>query len=148
VKFRLAMDDHELNGYKLISPIRGQNPIKIGEWIDDGEAKEIIVENILEYLPVESMTQYINMLVAKLQHGGILTIVGNDLVILCEQFARGEINIIEFNKILFGLKNHAWNFKTSCITLGDINDIAKLAGVKVIERKLDGFTFVIKVERQ
>jgi hypothetical protein len=147
-KFYLSMSDFEINGYRLISPLKGENPVKINDIIDDGEAKEIIVDNILDYIAVEQLSQYIRMLAGKLQHSGKLIITGNDLTIICEQFIRGEVNVIDFNRLLFGLKNHAWNFKLSSITLGDIVEICKLCGLKILERKLNGPLFVIKAERQ
>ena len=38
MKIRLAFDDFELNGYELISPLKGKNPLKLDEYIDNGEA--------------------------------------------------------------------------------------------------------------
>jgi len=147
MKYRLAIDDFELNGYTLISPLKGQNPIKIGEYLDDGEAEEIICDNILENIPTENLMVFIRALSSKLKHGGILVFTGTDVMMLVEKYTRGEISIIDFNKILFGLKNYAWAFKLACITLSDINEICEQVGLKVLERKLDGTEFCIKVQR-
>lgn len=147
MKFRLGIDNQEISGYTLISPIKGQNPISLSDWIDDGEANEIIVDNILEFVPVEQLMPFIKALVSKLKRGGTATIVSNDINILCEKFIRGELNVIQFNKIIFGEKNFAWNFRLSAVSLADINDICKLLQVNILERRLNDYQFIIKVER-
>lgn len=147
MKFFLSVTNHELKGYKLISPLKGQNPTKINEFIDDGEATEIIAERILEYVPAEEVMNYVSLLAKKLAHKGQLIITSTDIVILSEKFIRGEINIIDFNKILFGSKTHAWDFKMSAVSLGDINEVATVLNLKVLEKNIDDFTFTIRLER-
>jgi hypothetical protein len=147
-KFRLAVDNQEISGFTLISPFKGHNPIQLNEYIDDGEASEIILENILEYIPSEQILNFFKSLSAKLSHGGTCTIISKDIIILAEAFTRGEISIIDFNKILFGNKTHAWDFRISTITLADINDICKSLGLSILERKITGYDFIIKVQRQ
>jgi hypothetical protein len=146
MRFRLAVDDHEIQGFTLISPLKGQNPIKL-EGIDDGECQELIVDNVIEYVPSEQTLAFAKLVMAKLAHGGTATIIGQDLYMVTEAFIRGEIDIISFNKLIYGQKNHAWNFKLSGITLGDVNDICKSLGLNVLERRLDGYNFIIKVQR-
>jgi hypothetical protein len=145
-KFRLAVDNQEISGFILISPIKGQNPIKFDN-IDDGEALELILDNILEYIPSEQTLSFFKVLSNKLAHGGTATIVGKDLRLLTEAFVRGEIDIISFNRLIYGEKTHAWQFKLSGITLGDVNDICKSIGLNILERRLDGYDFIIKIQR-
>lgn len=147
-KVRLAFDDFELNGYELITPLKGQNPVKINNYLDDGEADEIICDNILEYVPISNLMEFIKALSGKVKHEGTITFVGQDLMIISEAYIRGEIDILSLNKTLFGLANHAWNFKLSCVTLSDVNEICGQLGLKVLERKLNNTEFVIKVQRQ
>lgn len=147
MKVRLAIDDFHLNGFLLISPLDGKNPIKIDQFVDDGECEEIILEDILDYVPTSQVMNYIKSLSAKLKHGGTLTICGKDIEILSEEFIRGDINIIDFNKLVFGLQNHAWNFKNNFITLNDLNEIFLSLGMKILQRELNGHNFIIKIER-
>jgi hypothetical protein len=133
--------------YTLISPLGGKNPLKLNDYIDDGEADELILDHVLEYCPAENIYNYLTLAAKKLAKGGTLTIMGTDLVILSEAFIRGEVNIVDFNKVLFGTKQHPWDFKLSAICLSDVNDILKSFGLKLLERKLSGHEFTIKVER-
>ena len=148
MKIRLAFDDFELNGYELISPLKGKNPLKLDEYIDNGEADEIICDSILEYVPVSNLMDFIKVLATKIKHGGTIVFTGQDLMMLAEQYIRGEIDILSLNKTLYGLANHAWNFKLSCVTLSDVNEICQQLNLKVLERKLNNTEFVIKVQRQ
>jgi hypothetical protein len=146
-KLILAVTDFQLNGYELISPVFGKNPLRISEYVDDGESSEIICDNILSYCPTEQMLHYITALSKKLVHGGQLTFTGIDALLLCEALIRGEINIINYNELLFGLHQHAWQFKMSAINLYDIEDMCKGLGLKIKEKSINGYNYIIKVER-
>jgi len=147
MKYRLALDDYKLGEYIPISPFYGINPVKIDKHICDGEAQEIILESVLEYCPVENLVHYMGILARKLAHGGKLIVVNADATILAEQFIRGQLGIIEYNKLLFGSKDHAYAFKLATIQLCDVEEVGRQVGLKVLEKSLNNFNFIIKFER-
>ncbi len=146
-KYRLALDDFKLGQYIPLSPAYGVNPVKIEKCICDGEATELVLENVLDYCPAENLVHYMTVLARKLAHSGTLSIANADATLLAEHFIRGELTIIDYNRLLFGTKDHSYNFKMATIQLCDVEDVGRQVGLKVLEKSISGFNFVIKLER-
>ena len=146
-KFILAVTDYKMSGFRTISPVFGENPLRISEYIDDGEAQELILDDILSYCPTSQILHYLRAVSKKLAHGGQLVVRGLDVLLLSEGLIRGELNIIQYNQLMFGEHNHAWSFKQSALHGYDVLDICEQLGLKNKERSINGFYFTYKFER-
>lgn len=147
MKFLLSVEQPLLlSGYTIISPINGQSPLDLSI-IDDGEADEIICHNVLQYVPIENMRSYLELLSKKLAHKGRLIIVSYDSISLVSDYYHGKIDTYRFNELIYGTKQWAWDFKQSIVSLDEVNETVRTLGLKVNSRKLHNNQFSIIVER-
>lgn len=147
MKFLLSVEQPPLlSGYTIISPVNGQSPLDLA-MIDDGEADEIICHHILQYVPIENMRTYLELLSKKLAHGGRLIITSYDSISLTDNYCHGRIDTYQFNQLIYGSKQWAWDFKQSIVSLDEINETVRELGLKVNSRKLHNNQFSIICER-
>lgn len=143
MKLQLAVTQHKLSGYTLVSPLNGDNPLNLELYVDNGEAEEIVCDNILEYVPIENLGIYLQNLTAKLAHGGKLIITSTDLDLVVQAYIRREINTLDVNQILYGQKTHAWDFKISCVNMFELTEVLKSLGLKIMEKRYHKYNYVV-----
>lgn len=147
MKFLLSVEQPPiLSGYTIVSPINGQSPLDLS-MIDDGEATEIICHHVLQFVPIENMRAYLELLSKKLSHGGKLIITSYDAISLVADLYHNRIDTYKFNQIIYGSKQWAWDFKQSIVSLDEVNEIVRELGLRVNSRKLHNHQFSIICER-
>jgi hypothetical protein len=137
----------EASSYKIISPVNGDNPLNLDEYIDTNECEEIVVEDVLESLPHNSIATYISHLATKLRHGGQITISGSDTNEINKAYYISAISLTEYNQFVFGTKASAWHFKQSSTNLNEVTNLLKSAGLKIIHKRLPNFHYSVTAER-
>jgi hypothetical protein len=147
VKVLITIDDNTLNDYQKISPLNGDNPLFLDKYLDDGECQEIILDGIIDYVPIEHTQQYVTSLAKKLKIGGKLIIIGIDALEVAQSYYNGIINTIQFNKLTFGEKRHTWEFKQGLVQLEELCELLKSLNLKIINKRLYNFKYSITVER-
>jgi hypothetical protein len=119
------------------------------DWIaDNGEVEELIVQHVLDYFPMQMTDKILSGWLAKLAKGGIITLVGNDLVLLAKEFAARRISIEDYCMGLYGHQQQSWAFKKSGLTLTQVVEVLKSLGYKVIEAKIENVQYTIRAQRQ
>lgn len=149
MKVWIGVDDKpfEASTYRIISPINGENPLEIASLLDDNECDEIVVDNILEFIPFARINEYLSLLVSKLRHGGKLHIHGLDANEVNKAYYGGMITLEQYNNMIFGSKTHAWAFFQSITNIYEITQVLKSAGLKILNKRLPNFHYSISAER-
>ena len=137
----------EASNYKIISPLDGNSPFDIDKYVDNNEATEIVLDNILGYIPVHNIQPYINKVIGKLAHKGQLIVNDIDALQVVKDYYYGQISIVDFNNLLYGGKTHSWDFKQSCVTLNEISHYINQAGLRTIQKRLPHLHYSIIAER-
>lgn len=137
----------EFSDYTIISPFNGQNPLDINDILDDGECHNIQLDKVLRYVPYINISAYLKFAIKKLRIGGEIVIEDIDTNQVTEAYVNGAINLKTFNKLLFGGKEHAWDFYQSSTNLTEVLEIIKDNGLKIIHKRLPNLHFSITAKR-
>ena len=92
-----------LSGYINIDI--AQQPVDLGnldEVCGPSECREIIVDNVLDYIPFNSLETVIQHLCSKIRHKGRMVILFNDVNSIIRKYNMAEITEEELNNTLFG----------------------------------------------
>ncbi len=111
---------------------------------EDSECSEIYAPGILDYIHHSKLEFALRMIVAKLRHGGKLTIGGTDIMEAAKENFRIECNIIEANRVAFGQEDDP---KTGQYSLLFISSLLSQYGLKIITKKLHQHTFLVEAVR-
>jgi len=96
MKVIYTKNDPELNGYIHV----GNNQM-LNLLVDDNEADEIIVENMLSQVPFAELPNYYHSLLAKLRVGGKLVIYYLDFDLVSMQYEKGDLTIKDVSQLVF-----------------------------------------------
>lgn len=144
IKLRLHTDTFDLSGYDNIQ-INSLDSLKSLEIYDAGEIDELIVEHILETLPLEKMEESLTMLAKLVKRGGTLVISGTDTYEISKALANFNIDIKEFNKQLFGTEELP---KRCGLTIFAIcNFISNHLGMKILKKRVNGPIYAVEATR-
>ncbi len=149
MKLKLSTNkQEEIEGViKVVSPEHGDNIYDLDKYADHNECEEVLCE-LADYVPTAKLQQFITSLTTKLAHKGKLTVIGTDALQVTHAFKNGKIDIIEFNKLVYGERTKVWNFKQSLVSLHDVHAIMKAAGLKIITKRLSDFQYLLVGERE
>lgn len=111
--------------------------------VDDGECTEIYAADIMDYVSHSDLQLFLNMIIKKLRHNGTIVLGGSDAYETCKQFLRGDFDVVELNRKLYGdnlFKNGHW-------TLNVLTEALVNYGLKILEKNIDGNKMYIKAQR-
>jgi hypothetical protein len=114
---------------------------------DYGEATEIIAMDVLEYLPHHKVQESIAYWLSKLEHSGTLVLGGIDLDSVNKAYYRRDINVHQYNELVFGTQDMPCNFKRTATTVADLKKFMEINKIKIVELRLIGFSYIMKVVR-
>jgi 2-succinyl-5-enolpyruvyl-6-hydroxy-3-cyclohexene-1-carboxylate synthase len=120
---------------------------KLDHTVDNGEASEIIAEDVIDYLGPDYVDKAINNWLSKLQHGGIIVIGGTDIRVVCKSYFLRQLNTVEVNNLIYGEQKNVQKYKKSCLTIHEVCELLKSLGLKIILKRHDSFRYLIKAKR-
>jgi len=155
------------NGYLNIDPISEEGGEKAGsryyqdnydgsikadvrnldDVVMDSECMEIIVEDVLDYLVFDEARAAIEHWIKKLRHGGKIIISGTDSYEVCKQLAQRTIDIEHFNHLIHGEFTQPWDVKLSHMSISDLQNELESHGIKILKKRVNGFSMVVEGER-
>ena len=109
--------------------------------------REILADDIIDFLPYSIIMQTISNWVKKLRHGGKIVIGGIELYEISKIFSQQEIGSEELLIALHGHQSHAWEFKASHITIAELEEILKQHNLQILKKRINGFKMSIEARR-
>ena len=95
------------DSYKSIS-----NIVTFDAMVLDGEATKIVVQNFISSFSFNEVDLILNKIIKKLRLKGELIIIEPDLDLICMKFYRNDIDIRDFNSIVFAANRSAKSILT------------------------------------
>ena len=114
----------------------------LDEVCENGEATEILTENIIDYLKADEVGDFINKCISKLRHGGFLTLDGTDFSEIVRLYYNAAIDLAKTNLLLFGEGN-----KKSISSGYELSEALTDVGLTVDKCRYENGRYLIKAVR-
>lgn len=142
-KICLSALGHKLNGYEDIPYYMTSDPLaRLHQQVADGEASEIIAEDVLEYTEYNQYPNVVQSIAKKLEHGGTLVLSCSDVYELADNIKDRKITVEEINTLLFNNPK----LKSLC-THSVLFDLFNKCGIQIIHKRVEGNKLVITGRR-
>jgi len=141
--------EDELNGYTNICLSETSDWSKdLDDQVDDAEVTELIANNVLEFVPLTKLIDFLAQMIRKLRHDGTIIVAGVDAYTVAKQFANYKLSIEEFNVLLHGLQQTDNDVKLATLTLhGMVNFLKEEFGLTIIRKNLEDYNYFIEAKR-
>ena len=106
---------------------------------DDGEATEIMVDDILHSFSLKEVENILQLIASKIKKGGKLILYLTDIELLSHMLTTGSITFNDFNDCFF----HSGQSIKSFISSDFIFDILNRLGFKINQKQIKNFTLII-----
>lgn len=152
MKLNLTLDlAGQRSGYVNINPLADPNNPdfirsnidNLSIYVDDGEATEIIALDLIDFIPLQEKESVMKHWLSKLAIGGTITIGGTDLYQVAKAFALNQLKLGETAAFLYG-DNLS---RSGLITCAQMKKILEDSGLKVLEARLNNFSYHVIAER-
>lgn len=107
----------------------------------NGEAEEIRVNESLAYIKSVYHQPLVNYWAKKLSHGGTISFVGNDSLVITRAYVFNQLNNKQYNEALF-------DGRQSSISIPYLVELVHNAGLIVKTKKIEAFKHILVGERQ
>jgi len=144
-KVRLHSNEFVLSGYENIKVTSIEELDEVKKF-DPGELDELLIDEVLDYLPITKVEDILSSLSRLIKVGGTIVVTGTDLYEVCKSFANYRINILEVNKSIFG-ENPDKPKHVGFSALAISNFLEHTAGLKIQKRRVNNFTYMIEATR-
>jgi hypothetical protein len=145
-KIRIHTDNHKLSGYDNYRNINIHGLEDSLKNYDFGELDEIILDDIIDYIPIDKAEEMLIRISKTLKKGGLLVVRGTDLYDACKAFANYNIDIVEANKIIFGDDPNNTK-KLSFTTTGISGFLSTYANMKILKKRVHLFNYEVEAQR-
>lgn len=148
MKINITPHPEQISGYTNISPALGHDYSKMDQYeIFDAQCEEVLVNGMVDFLPIGEILPVFQHWVAKLRHGAKIKVVGTE----ADEVARmAFMNILsgqEFNQLVFGTQQDPWSCKRGLYTIQQVTEILASLGLQIVTKKIEKYTFVIEAKR-
>ena len=153
MKLHISVGKAPLNGYLNLdtAPINPEEqPAFTGSLLDltvmveESECKEILADDILDYVTAENTYATLEYFIKLLRHGGCLIVGGTDLYEVSKAVTNQTLNIREANEILHGINAD----RVNQMSIIDLCEILKSLGLKIMSQRINGFKMVVTAVRE
>lgn len=143
-----------LSGYTNVDPhsydkegVINSDITDLNDIVGDSEATEILVADVIDYLPKEIVAKAIGHWVTKLRHKGRIVIGGHDIYEITKIVSQQGISAEEISSVLHGEQNNPWEFKASHTTATDLAKTLEEHGLKILKKRVSGFKMIVEAIR-
>lgn len=152
MKLNLTLDlAGQRSGYVNINPLADPNSPdfirsnidNLSIYVDDGEAKEIIALDLIDFVPIQEKENIVRHWLSKLALGGTITIGGNDLWQITKAFTFNQLELTQAAELLYGSQLA----RSGLVTCSQMRKILEGGGLKIIESRLSNFSYYVIAER-
>jgi hypothetical protein len=146
-KVRISVGLNQLNGYVNIDPLHGKNPENFDEDVLPSECNEIILENILEYIPQEQLPSMMEYWVSKMRHKGKISVKFTNLAAICRKYLYNRLTAAQINELLYGSGQHVWDVRRGNYEAQYIEEILLHMGLVITGKEISGTDVLLTAER-
>lgn len=155
MKLHLSINGTPQNGYKNIDPFPQTadgltadygDLDKLDKLVDDAEADEIWVDNVLNYIADYDIESYINHWLSKLRHGGTIHFDSTDLYSIALAVHTGSLTGAEARYLLYGVRNVP--SKLSSYEIGELERLLGMKGLKIVRKSCNDFVVTVTALRE
>lgn len=153
MKLRLSINQEPITGYMNIDPVTKDDRVTNGViqnldmYCEDAICTEIILDNYLDSVNVKDYGQVLGLCVKKLRLGGVIKVVATDCYEVCRKMFNGDIDPIEFNRIIHGTTEHPLLNKSGQATMYEIQQILEHFKLVVEQKEIIETTYCISARR-
>ena len=115
------------------------NPSSLDIVVDNGEASEIIVDDILCSFNINELESIFSLLASKIKKGGKLILYFTDIELLSHMLATGAITLSDFNDALCQNNLGVKSFISTEFVLERLSRL----GFKINQKQIKNFTSII-----
>lgn len=119
--------------------------ICLDAYAEDGELEELVLDHILEYIPLAILAKVTTALFRKVRHGGVIIVNGIDGQRVARDLDYYRSTIEQFNEIIHG--NTVGIPKTTTLTTKYVDQLLQAAKFEIIHRRLDEHLYSMKAKR-
>tara|TARA_R110002051_G_C8474075_1_gene460555 strand:- start:34 stop:504 length:471 start_codon:yes stop_codon:yes gene_type:complete len=143
-----------LSGYTNIDPhsydkegVLNSDITDLDDVVENSEATEILVSDVIDYLPKGVVSKAIGHWVSKLRHKGRIVIGGHDIYEISKIISQQGVSAEEISEVLHGKQNNPWEFKASHTTASNLAETLEQHGLKVLKKRVSGFKMIVEAIR-
>ena len=107
--------------------------------VDNGEASEIVVDDILYSFNIKEIPNVIGLIASKIKKGGKIILYFTDVELLSHMLAVGSVTLNDFNEAICPAGVSVKCFLNTDIILEEL----KTAGFKINQKQIKNFTSII-----
>lgn len=122
--------------------------VNLDKFVSDGEATQLVAHGILNYFPIDKADEVVEKWLAKLAHGGTITLSAVDLREVAKKFLANVINIEEANSLLHGEQKAEWQYYKSSYTLSVIVEVLETKGYRILLKQVNGNIATVVAQRK
>lgn len=142
-KICLSALGHSIDNYESIPYYLTSEPLSVlNNKVADGEATEIIAEDVLEYTEYEQYQTIIQSIAKKLEHGGTLVVSCADVYELASNIQNRKLSIEEINSLLF----RSPKIK-SVYTHIELFNLINKCGIQIVHKRVEGNRLIVTGRR-
>lgn len=141
MKLHICINQPPLAGYVNIDAAKTQVDLGNMDMIaEPAECTEVIVNDVLKFMPYEKIPEVIQHLASKLRHGGKITFIFTDVNSIIREYNRGSVNEKTLNQLLYGGGR-------SCFSYDYIKRILKAVRLEIKEIQVSVEQVIMVAER-
>jgi len=115
------------------------------DWLcTNSSVEEMLVLNVLQYIPYKVMDQVLSNWANKLCNNGCIKILSPDINILCKLFSSRNMDLTTFSANVFGSQDQIVNFGKSATDMKDICRQLESLGLKVVIARYENTMFYVE----
>lgn len=150
MKLNLGCGKDNRSGFVNVDRLPGksdnykQGDIRSLDWlVEDSTVEEILAIDCLEYLPANTIKTTVENWVSKLSVGGVIKILVPDCHLVAKSFQQGQLNLQEFQTIMFGTQEHNDN-RLSTIDAATILGMLRDCGLTISLKRYEGIAIYLE----
>lgn len=158
MKLNILINGKPLNGYLNVDVLAQPNDqtkinadiSNLDAVVDHNECAEVLAIGVLDFVPLPLRSKVLNNWLAKVSHGGTITLSGIDLNEFSRLVHNGQLNdVVQINQTLFGLCRTAWEIRKSYVPLDQtIQMIVQTGQFDIQAVKYDGIYYYVTARRK
>ena len=150
MKINISMAGKPKKGYLSVDPsavTNDENWYNLDGRVEDSECVELILDNVLEYIPSDILKPYMVHWIQKLRRKGIVCITATDFYEVSKAVTMMSIPTDVARELLFGGQKENWDFKCNQVTVEEVISILKSLGLTILKKRSNAFTMYIEAQR-